>query len=103
MDKIGDIALGFSASSHSVYPSIYVGGQSATDPLGSLSGPLIITNGSGSQFSSYKRWGDYSSMSIDPTDDCTFWYTQEYYQTTSSFNWHTRVGSFKFNSCTRGH
>ena len=102
MDKNGDIALGFSASSRSLFPSIYEGGRAATDPLGSMSGPLIITNGTGSQFNSFDRWGDYSSMSIDPTDDCTFWYTNEYYQTTSSFNWHTRVGSFRFNSCKRG-
>ena len=102
MDKNGDIALGFSASSRSLFPSIYEGGRAATDPLGSMSGPLIITNGTGSQFNSFDRWGDYSSMSIDPTDDCTFWYTNEYYQTTSSFNWHTRVGSFRFSSCKRG-
>src|SRR5215469_6711924 len=102
MDKNGDIALGFSASSRSLFPSIYESGRAATDPLGSMSGPLIITNGTGSQFNSFDRWGDYSSMSIDPTDDCTFWYTNEYYQTTSSFNWHTRVGSFRFNSCKRG-
>jgi hypothetical protein len=102
MDKNGDIALGFSASSRSLFPSIYVGGRSATDPLGAVSGPLIINNGTGSQFNSFNRWGDYSSMSIDPTDDCTFWYTNEYYQTTSSINWHTRVGSFRFSSCKRG-
>jgi hypothetical protein len=102
MDKNGDIALGFSASSRSLFPSIYVGGRAATDPLDAVSGPLIITNGTGAQFNSFNRWGDYSSMSIDPTDDCTFWYTNEYYQTTSSFNWHTRVASFKFNSCKRG-
>jgi hypothetical protein len=39
-------------------------------------------------------------MTVDPIDDCTFWYTQEYYQTNSSFNWRTRVGNFKFPSCT---
>ena len=71
--------------------------------VGIMSGPLVIRNATGAQFNSFKRWGDYSSMSIDPTDDCTFWYTNEYYQTTSSVNWHTRVGSLKFNnSCTRG-
>jgi hypothetical protein len=102
MDKIGDIALGFSASSRSLFPSIYVGGRTVTAPLGTMSGPLLVANGSGSQFSSFKRWGDYSSMSIDPTDDCTFWYTNEYYQTTSSFNWHTRIGSFNFDSCKHG-
>ena len=45
------------------------------------------------------RWGDYSSLSVDPVDQCSFWYTQEYYAVTGSFNWATRIGSFKFNSC----
>ena len=44
------------------------------------------------------RFGDYSTMQIDPTDDCTFWYTQEYIKTTGSFNWATRINSFKFTT-----
>jgi len=99
MDGIGNLALGFSASSHNVFPSVYVAGRQSTDPAGALFGPLVLVNGSGVQFNSFHRWGDYSSMAVDPTDDCTFWYTQEYYATTGSFNWATRIGSFKFNSC----
>jgi len=99
MDKTGNIALGFSVSSHTVFPSVYVGGRAPTDPAGAMFGPLVLVNGSGMQVNSFKRWGDYSSMSVDPTDDCTFWYTNEYYATTGSFNWATRIGSFKFNSC----
>jgi len=99
MDKIGDLALGFSVSSHNVFPSVFVAGRAASDPAGALFGPLVLVNGSGVQFNSFHRWGDYSSMSVDPVDDCTFWYTQEYYATTGSFNWATRIGSFKFNSC----
>ncbi len=99
MDKTGNIALGFSVSSHSVFPSVYVAGRAPTDPAGAMFGPLVLVNGSGVQFSSFKRWGDYSSMSVDPTDDCTLWYTQEYYATTGRFNWATRIGSFKFNNC----
>ncbi len=102
MDKNGDMALGFSASSRSLFPSIYVAGRQSTDAVDTMSGPLIVITGTGAQFHSFNRWGDYSSMSIDPTDDCTFWYTNEYYQTTSSFNWHTHVQSFKFNSCKPG-
>ncbi|GAC1437294.1 MAG: hypothetical protein NVS1B11_28300 [Terriglobales bacterium] len=97
MDKIGNAALGFSASSMSLFPSVYVAGRAATDPAGAMYGPMVLVNGTGVQFSSYHRWGDYSSMSLDPTDDCR--YTQEYYATTGSFNWTTRVGSLKFNSC----
>ena len=43
------------------------------------------------------RWGDYSAMSVDPNDDCIFWYTQEYSHHGS--DWQTRIGSFKFPSC----
>src|SRR5713226_5534060 len=99
MDKIGNAALGFSVSSQSVFPSVYVAGRAPTDPAGQMFGPLVLVNGSGVQFNSFHRWGDYSSMSLDPVDDCTFWYTNEYYATTGSFNWATRIGSFKFNSC----
>ena len=99
MDKTGNIALGFSASSHTVFPSVYVAGRAPIDPAGAIFGPLVLVNGSGVQVNSFKRWGDYSSMSVDPSDDCTFWYTNEYYATTGSFNWATRIGSFKFNSC----
>ena len=99
MDKIGNAALGFSVSSQSVFPTVYVAGRAATAPVGAMFGPLVLVNGSGVQFNSFHRWGDYSSMSIDPSDDCTFWYTQEYYAVTGSFNWATRIGSFKFDSC----
>jgi hypothetical protein len=102
MDKTGNIALGFSVSSRSVFPSVYVAGRAPTDPAGAMFGPLVLVNGSGVQFNSFKRWGDYSSMSVDPVDDCTLWYTQEYYAVTGSFNWATRIGSLKFDSCGKG-
>jgi len=100
MDKVGDMALGFSTSSHGFLPSIYVAGRAPGDPAGAMSGPLVLVNGSGLQKNnSFNRWGDYSSMSIDPADDCTFWYTNEYYATSGIINWTTRIGSFKFNAC----
>jgi hypothetical protein len=99
MDHAGDIAVGFSAMSHTLFSSVYVAGRRPSDPLGAMNGPLVLVQGSGVQFNSFKRWGDYSSMTLDPKDDCTFWYTQEYYQTTGSFNWATRIGAFKFNDC----
>jgi hypothetical protein len=99
MDKAGNIALGFSASSHELNPSVFLVGRAPSDPAGVMAGPIVLVNGGGVQHSSFKRWGDYSSMAIDPSDDCTFWYTQEYYAATGSFNWATRIGSFKFDSC----
>ncbi len=100
MDKVGDIALGFSASSTSLYPSVEAVGRTPSDPPGSMEAPITLVSGSGVQESySYHRWGDYSSMAVDPSDDCTFWYTQEYYSVSGIINWNTRISSFKFNSC----
>jgi hypothetical protein len=100
-DGAGNTALGFSVTSSSVYPSVYIGGRAATDPLNAMYGPTGIVDGTGSQVKSYHRWGDYSAMTVDPTDDCTFWYTQEYYGVNGSFNWQTRIGSFKFDNCKK--
>jgi hypothetical protein len=100
MNGVGDIALGYSVSSDTTYPSIRFTGRLAGDPLGSMTqGEGTIVNGGGSQSTSLGRWGDYSSMSVDPTDDCTFWYTQEYYPSDSYSGWHTRIGSFTLADC----
>ncbi|MBI1925319.1 T9SS type A sorting domain-containing protein [Candidatus Poribacteria bacterium] len=96
MDGDGNIALGFSYSSVLSFPSICYTGREPGDALGTLREETILFVGTGSQQGSGGRWGDYSMMAVDPTDDHTFWYTQEYYATTSSFNWKTRIGSFAF-------
>ena len=101
MDRAGDIAVGYSTSSSSVFPSVRYTGRLPGDPLGTMQSEATIVGGSGSQ-TGLTRWGDYSSMTLDPRDDCTFWYTQEYLQSSGSFNWSTRIGSFKFNACTGG-
>jgi hypothetical protein len=97
LDIAGDIALGYSASSSSVYPAVRYTGRVSSDPAGSMESEASIIGGTGSE-SGTSRWGDYSSMSIDPADDCTFWYTTEYLTTTGS-SWRTRIGSFKFANC----
>jgi len=99
MDKVGDIAVGYSVSSSTLFPSIRYTGRVPTDLLGTLESEKTITAGTGSQNGGLNRWGDYSSMSVDPADDCTFWYTNEYLETTGSFNWSTRIASFKFPGC----
>jgi hypothetical protein len=99
MDDAGNIALGFSVSSDSVDPSVAVVGRTPSDPLGTMEAPLYLVNGTGVQVNSFKRWGDYSSMSVDPEDGCTFWYSQEFYKVTGSFNWSTRIASFRFTTC----
>ncbi|MCK9193307.1 MAG: hypothetical protein M0P19_05465 [Nevskia sp.] len=100
MDKVGNIGLGYSASSSSVFPSIRYTGRAPTDALGTLSTENTIITGSGSQTGSLHRWGDYSTLTVDPIDDCTFWYTQEYGSSNGSFNWKTRIASFRFPSCS---
>ena len=93
-DEDGNIALGFSISSTSVYPSIKYAARASIDPnLNVLSlGEGMIKEGTGYQ--SFYRWGDYSTMTIDPVDDQTFWYTNEYY-INSGLNWQTHIGAFK--------
>ncbi len=98
-DKVGNIAVGYSASSGSVFPAIRFTGRVPTDPLGTLEGESSIQTGAGSQLANLSRWGDYSSMSIDPVDDCTFWYTSEYLMNSGTFNWSTRIASFKLAGC----
>ncbi|MBL7138377.1 MAG: T9SS type A sorting domain-containing protein [Bacteroidales bacterium] len=102
MDTAGSIALGYSISSSSMYPSIRYTGRLRNDPLGQMTiAEKSIIEGGGCQtgiWSGRSRWGDYSSMSVDPANPTTFWYTQEYYATTSSSSWRTRVGSFTFEN-----
>ncbi|HUS16899.1 MAG TPA: hypothetical protein VM536_18025, partial [Chloroflexia bacterium] len=100
MDKKGDIALGYTASSTTVYPSIRYTGRLASDPLGTLpQGEATLIAGTGVQTGTASRWGDYAMMGVDPTNDCTFWLTHEYVQTTGLKTWQTRVGAFKFPGC----
>jgi hypothetical protein len=99
MDSAGNMALGYSVSNGAVFPGVSYTGRLAGDPLGSMpQGEAAIVVGTGSQTGS-ARWGDYSSMNVDPADDCTFWYVNEYVPTTSSVGWRLRIGQFKFPSC----
>ncbi|MCE7951917.1 MAG: hypothetical protein DYH18_12540, partial [Xanthomonadales bacterium PRO7] len=108
VDGSGNMAIGYSRSSATDYPSIYYAGRLAGDPLNTLpqSEVALVTGGGGQANNcggaACYRWGDYSSMTIDPSDDCTFWYTTEYYDTQANGtagNWQTRIGSFKFPGC----
>lgn len=105
-DGAGNAALGYSASSPTIDPQIRYVGRLVTDTLGSLpQAEVTMTVGTGHPTTTNSRWGDYSHMSVDPVDDCTFWYTQEYYTTTTGIPgdtrpWTTRIGAFKFPSCT---
>jgi len=99
MDSAQDIALGYSVSSSSLYPSISYTGRVAGDALGTMESEASIISGTGSQSDTSNRWGDYTSMALDGADDCTFWYTNEYYTVTATFDWSTRLASLKFPGC----
>jgi len=101
-DTAGNIALGFSISNSAMYPSIGYTGRLKNDPLNQMTvQERRIINGTGSQtgiWDGRSRWGDYSSMRVDPGNPTAFWYTQEYYATTSDANWVTRIASFSFEN-----
>jgi hypothetical protein len=116
MDKNGNMALGYSVSNGTdVYPGIRYTGRLAGDPLGQMTlGEGVIINGTGVQTTTNSRWGDYTSMNVDPVDDCTFWYVNEYYQVSglplplpppplpppgTTAPWQTRIASFKLPNC----
>jgi hypothetical protein len=104
-DKTGNMALGYSVTNATdVYPGIRYTGRLAGDPAGQMTlGEGTIVNGSGVQRTTNSRWGDYTSMNVDPVDDCTFWYVNEYYtlagQLSSTAGWQTRIASFKLPGC----
>jgi hypothetical protein len=99
MDKVGDIAVGYSVSSGQINPAIRFAVRTPTDAAGTLEPETSIIAGTGSQLRNLNRWGDYSSMTIDPVDDCTFWYTTEYLKSSGTFNWSTRLASFRISGC----
>jgi hypothetical protein len=102
-DYQGNLAVGYSLGSETKKPSIFYTGRLASEPAGTFRNEENIIIGTGVQKAFGFRWGDYSAMSIDPSDDCTFWYTNEYYtqasEDESDFGWLTRIGKFKFNEC----
>jgi hypothetical protein len=105
-DQVGNIALGYSVvNGISVYPGIRYAGRLAAAPLGQMNlGEGVIINGTGVQLTTNSRWGDYTSMNVDPLDDCTFWYVNEYYtpagQPAITNGWQTRIASFKLPNCS---
>jgi hypothetical protein len=107
VDQQGNMAIGYSLSGSTLFPQINYAGRLAADPLNTLpQTETTLISGGGSQTNlcggaPCNRWGDYSAMTLDPVDNCTFWYTTEYYAV-SGGNWHTRIGSFVFPGCGSG-
>jgi hypothetical protein len=105
MDKVGNIALGYSVvNGVDVYPGIRYTGRTYNAPLGQMNlAEGTIINGTGVQLTTNSRWGDYTSLNLDPVDNCTFWYVNEYYtaegQASSLAGWQTRIASFRLPGC----
>jgi hypothetical protein len=101
-DKRGNMALGYSVSNGTnVFPGIRYTGRLRGDPANTMpQGEAVIVNGGGSQTDPFARWGDYTSMNIDPGDNCRFWYTNEYYAVTSGRGWQTRIAAFRMPGCS---
>jgi hypothetical protein len=101
MDRVGDIALGYNVSSSTRYPSIGYAGRVPGDPAGTLSQESILQAGGGSQ-KGFIFWSDWSQLTLDPTDDCTFWYVNGY-QPADSDNqgWATHIGAFRSPTCPK--
>ena len=96
MDGDTNIALGYSVTSTTTFPSMRYTGRLASDPAGTMpQGEHSIVAGTGANSSN--RWGDYSAMNIDPVDDCTFWHTNMYSQ--ANGQWATQIASFRFDAC----
>jgi hypothetical protein len=104
-DKRGNMGLGYSVvNGTNVFPGIRFTGRFKGDPLGKMTlHEGVIRPGTGVQTSTNSRWGDYTSMNVDPVDDCTLWYVNEYYsaagQASSPVGWQTRIASFKMPGC----
>jgi hypothetical protein len=99
MDKVGNIGLGYSVSGTGLQPSIRFTSRAPGDAAGTLGAESSIMAGTGSQTATLSRWGDYSALTVDPVDDCTFWYTTEYLKANGTFNWSTRIASVRLSTC----
>ena len=104
MDQNQNIAVGFSRSGTAAgqFPSLVYAGRTPSDPAGTLEDEQVMKLGLGSQTGGGDRWGDYTALAVDPTDDCTFWFAEEYQKQDGGFDWNTAIGTFSFAGCGGG-
>ena len=99
IDKTGGIAIGYNISSSSIVPSIRYAYRGPSDPLGTMGNETSVLVGSGIQNGNLTRWGDYSTISVDPVDGCTMVFTTQFQPANGNFNWTTYIHSFKLSTC----
>jgi hypothetical protein len=97
IDKRGNIAVGYSASSNTAFPSIMVTGRLKNDPLGTLRQEIVQRHSPAAQLES-NRWGDYGAMTVDPVNNCTFWFTTEFVSADNL--WRTQIATYRFPGCS---
>lgn len=107
VDLAGNMAIGYSVSRINMFPAIYYTGRLKTEPLGQITGTeTLMLNGTGFHDNGNGlpdgRWGRQSQMSVDPADECLFWYTNMFYITGDPVNWRTQIGVFSFDNCRQG-
>jgi hypothetical protein len=98
-DTSGNAALGYMVSSAATHPSMSASYFSLTSPTPPKE--IELLTGTGDEENTY-HWGDYSSMTVDPVDGCTFWYVNQYFpnnQTATQINWGTRIANFRLANC----
>ncbi len=96
----GDIGMVYNilGGTDTVNPGIRFTSRRVNEPLGQMRNEATLIEATGVQTSTF-RWGDYSSMNVDPVDDCRFWMSAQYIQTTGDNSWNTRIGAFNFPDC----
>jgi hypothetical protein len=100
LDALGSLAVVYSRSGASSFPSVFTAGRYIGDPSGTLRQEVPCIEGTGVQATADGRWGDYASVSLDPSDQCTFWMTHQYVESTGDFDWDTRICTFQFEGCS---
>lgn len=107
VDKDGNTALGYTVSSSTISPTIRYVGRLRTDTASTMPRtettllPAVTTSVQTGNCgpAACTRWGDYSAMTVDADDGCTFWYSNMYFPVAGG-NWVTRIGRFRFASPT---
>jgi hypothetical protein len=99
-DQFGEMAVGYNVSSSTVYPGIRYAVRVPTDKSGLFEAEQTLVTGAGTQNATNQNWSSYTDMYVDPVDDCTFYYTAQYYATSSLEGWSTQIASFRLPSCT---
>ncbi len=101
MDRQGNIGIGYSFGGTPNYPGQRFAGRLVDDSLGVLTfHETVLVEGQAAQTPA-TRWEDYTQLSMDPSDDCTFWYVGDYLKTGAP-TYTTKIGAFRLPGCLRG-